>query len=120
MQKTTQTEDRREIITILKAFVVGSYEAEKLIYNHVSYKNIEGSRYSVKRFEDELYFTSSGRLWLNRMTECFESNFDEESMENVHKRIYQGCIKADKYIKELYDFPINGDLTIVKNVIIGN
>ena len=116
MKKTTITEDRREIITVLKAFLVGGYDAEKLIYSHVSYENIEGSVYSVKSYEDEISFTSSGRLWLNRMTESFTSNFDEESMENIHKRITQGCIKADQYLKELREFPINGELTIIKEV----
>lgn len=114
MQKLTQTEDRREIFTIIKAFLAGQYDAEKLIYSHVAYTNIEGSRYDVRSYEDELFFTRSGSLWLNRMTESFLSDFDIESMENVHRKITQGCIKADKYIKELCEFPINGELTIVK------
>ena len=114
MYKTTVTEDRREIFTILKAFTAGQYESEKLLYNHVSFANIEKSRYSVCEYEDELFFTKSGRLWLTRLTETFTSDFEKESMENVKKKITQGCIKPENYIKELCEFPINGELTIIK------
>ena len=115
MLKTTVTEDRREIFTIVKAFLTGRYEAEKLLYNHVSYENIEGSRYNVRIYNDELSFTKMGRIWLVRETESFESDFEKETMENVNKKIIQKCIKSDEYIKELCGFPINGELTVVKN-----
>ena len=82
MLKTTVTEDRREIFTIVKAFLTGRYEAEKLLYNHVSYENIEGSRYNVRIYNDELSFTKMGRIWLVRETESFESDFEKETMEN--------------------------------------
>ncbi len=110
----TVTEDRKEIFTILKAFTAGKYEAEKLVYNHVSFTPIENSRYNVCEYEDELFFTKSGRLWLNRLTETFTSDFEKESMENVKKKITQGCIKPDKYIKEICEFPINGELIVIK------
>ncbi len=115
MLKFRSTEDRHEIFTILKAFLAGQYEAEKLLYTHVAYTNIKGTLYDVQAYDDELFFTTYGRLWLNRMTETFQSDFDKESMENVHRKVTQGCIKADNYIKELCEFPINGELTIVTN-----
>ena len=116
MYKTTVTEDRREIFTILKAFLAGQYEAKKLVYTHVSYSNIEGTKYNVCDYEDELSFTKSGRLWLSRRIETFTSDFDKETMENIKRRITQGCIKSDDYIKELCEFPINGELTVIKEV----
>lgn len=116
MYKTTVTEDRREIFTVLKAFLAGQYDAKRVLYSHVSYKNIEGSRYNVTDYEDELSFTRSGRIWLVRRTENFNSDFEKESMENIKRRISQGCIKADDYIKELCEFPINGELTIVREI----
>ena len=116
MYSKRTTEDRREIFTVLKAFLAGQYEADKLIYSHVAYKNISGTVYDVCSYDDELTFTRSGRIWLNRLTETFISDFDKESMENVRRKVSQGCITADKYIKELCDFPINGELTIVKEV----
>ena len=89
---------------------------EVINMENVSYKNIEGSRYNVTDYEDELSFTRSGRIWLVRRTENFNSDFEKESMENIKRRISQGCIKADDYIKELCEFPINGELTIVREI----
>ena len=116
MYDTQITEDRREIFTILKAFLVGSYDASKLVYTHISYENIEGSLYNVCDYEDELTFTRSGRIWLVRKTERFQSDFERETIENLRKKITQGCVKADDYIKELCQFPINGELTVIKEV----
>ena len=116
MYQTTVTEDRREIFTVLKAFLAGQYDAKRLLYSHVSYTNIEGSKYNVTDYEDELSFTKSGRIWLVRRLENFNSDFELESMENIKRRIFQGCIKADDYIKELCEFPINGELTIIREV----
>lgn len=113
MYSRTITEDRREIYTVLKSFVNKDYEARKLIYNHVSYSNIEETIYDVKRYTDELTFTSAGRLWLVRTLESFKSDFSTESMENIHKRVSQGCVKPDDYINEICSFPLNGELEII-------
>lgn len=117
MFKKNVTEDRKEIFAILKSFVTGNYSARKLIYTHVSFENIEGTIYKVSSYEDELSFTSSGRLWLERRQENFTSNFENETMENVHKKVAQGCIKADKYMKEICEFPINGELEIISDYL---
>lgn len=119
MFKKNVTEDRKEIFEILKSFVTGNYNARKLIYTHVSFENIEGTIYKVTSYQDELSFTSSNRLWLERRLENFTSDFEKESIENVHKKVTQGCIKADKYMKEICEFPINGELEILGNYIPG-
>ena len=92
----TVTEDRKEIFTILKAFTAGKYEAEKLVYNHVSFTPIENSRYNVCEYEDELFFTKSGRLWLNRLTETFTSDFEKEKLQEFRKKINENCTLEKK------------------------
>ena len=117
MYQTTIIEDKIEIINVLKSFLVGSYEAKKLIYTHIAYENIEDSLYNVTDYEDELYFTKSGRLWLSRKEENFRSDFQKKSIEDVRIKNTDGCISANKYIEQLRTFPINGELTVIKEVL---